>query len=217
MTIRHRAGADEHRSSLHQRPAHPRRRPQDPRRARPPDINIIPTTTGAAKALALVIPDLKGKFDGSACASRRPRSASSTSPRASPGHVRRGAERGLPCRRRVRSRASSASRERAASLDRLQGRQAKLDHRHSLDDGIDETMVKVIAWYDNEWGYSCRVADLVALVAARMPVAILVVIGPPSDRAPSPAPVEREATPDRNGGTVARPAGLEPTTFRSAT
>ena len=52
----------------------------------------------------------------------------------------------------------------------------KGDARSSIIDGastmvLGGNMVKVIAWYDNEWGYSCRVADLIALVAARLPVA----------------------------------------------
>ena len=51
----------------------------------------------------------------------------------------------------------------------------KDDSRSSIIDAdstmvLDGTMVKVIAWYDNEWGYSCRVADLIAFVAARQPV-----------------------------------------------
>ena len=53
----------------------------------------------------------------------------------------------------------------------------KGDSRSSIIDAastmvLDGNMVKVIAWYDNEWGYSCRVADLVAFVAARLPVAV---------------------------------------------
>jgi glyceraldehyde 3-phosphate dehydrogenase len=59
---------------------------------------------------------------------------------------------------------------RAARVDGLQG-----DTRSSIIDAdstmvLDGTMVKVISWYDNEWGYSCRVADLIGFVAARLPV-----------------------------------------------
>jgi glyceraldehyde 3-phosphate dehydrogenase len=63
-TVGHRARPDEHHPLVHQRPARPRRGAQGPRRARAAGQNIIPTTTGAARALALVIPELKGKFDG---------------------------------------------------------------------------------------------------------------------------------------------------------
>ena len=62
--IRHREGSDDHHPLLHQRPAHPGPAAQGPAPGPRRRLNIIPTTTGAAKALALVIPELKGKFDG---------------------------------------------------------------------------------------------------------------------------------------------------------
>jgi glyceraldehyde 3-phosphate dehydrogenase len=145
---------------------------KDPRRARSAGQNIIPTTTGAAKALALVIPDLKGKFDG----------FSLRVPTPTVSVVDFTAEVG-----RETSVAELNDAFRAAETGPMQGilgvsdeplvsMDFKGDERSSIIDSastmvIGGTMVKVIAWYDNEWGYSCRVADLVARVAARLPVA----------------------------------------------
>ena len=145
---------------------------KDPRRARSAGQNIIPTTTGAAKALGLVIPDLKGKFDGFSLRVPTPTvsvvdfTARSAATPASRSSTTRSARRAGPDEGHPRRLG------RAARVDGLQGRQPELDHRRRLDHGPRRNLVKVIAWYDNEWGYSCRVADLVAFVAARMPVAV---------------------------------------------
>jgi glyceraldehyde 3-phosphate dehydrogenase len=144
---------------------------KDPRRARSAGQNIIPTTTGAAKALALVIPDLKGKFDG----------FSLRVPTPTVSVVDFTAEVG---RETSVEELNDAFRTAAAgplkgilgvSDEPLVSTDFKGDERSSIIDSdstmvIGGTMVKVIAWYDNEWGYSCRVADLVAHVAARLPV-----------------------------------------------
>jgi len=144
---------------------------KDPRRARSAGQNIIPTTTGAAKALALVIPDLKGKFDG----------FSLRVPTPTVSVVDFTAEVG---RETSVEELNDAFRTAAAgplkgilgvSDEPLVSTDFKGDERSSIVDSestmvIGGTMVKVIAWYDNEWGYSCRVADLVAHVAARLPV-----------------------------------------------
>jgi glyceraldehyde 3-phosphate dehydrogenase len=145
---------------------------KDPRRARSAGQNIIPTTTGAAKALALVIPDLKGRFDG----------FSLRVPTPTVSVVDFTAEVG-----RETSVDELNAAFRAAEVGPMKGilgvsdeplvsTDFKGDERSSIVDSestmvIGGTMVKVIAWYDNEWGYSCRVADLVAHVAARLPVA----------------------------------------------
>jgi glyceraldehyde 3-phosphate dehydrogenase len=143
---------------------------KDPRRARAAGQNIIPTTTGAAKALALVIPDLKGKFDGFSL--RVPTPTVSV----------------VDFTAQV-SRATSAEELndafRAAAEGPMQGilgvsdeplvsTDFRGDDRSSIIDSLSTmvlggTMVKVIAWYDNEWGYSSRCADLVKLVAAKLP------------------------------------------------
>jgi glyceraldehyde 3-phosphate dehydrogenase len=145
---------------------------KDPRRARSAGQNIIPTTTGAAKALALVIPELKGKFDGFSLRVPTPTVSvvdftadvrAETTAEALNEAFRRAAEgpmKGI----------LGVSDEPLVSMD------FKGDSRSSIIDAastmvIGGTMVKVIAWYDNEWGYSCRCADLIAYVGARLPAA----------------------------------------------
>jgi glyceraldehyde 3-phosphate dehydrogenase len=146
---------------------------KDPRRARAAALNIIPTTTGAAKALALVIPDLKGKFDGFSL--RVP------TPTVSVVDFTADLERPTSA-----EEVNAAFREAAAgplkgilgvSDEPLVSTDFRGDARSSIIDSastmvIGGTMVKVIAWYDNEWGYSCRVADLIRYVAERIPAAV---------------------------------------------
>ncbi len=146
---------------------------KDPRRARSAGLNIIPTTTGAAKALALVIPDLKGKFDG----------FSLRVPTPTVSVVDFTAEVSRPT---TVEELNDAFRTAAAGpLDGILGvsdeplvsTDFRGDARSSIIDAastmvIGGTMVKVIAWYDNEWGYSCRVADLIGYVAARLPAGV---------------------------------------------
>jgi glyceraldehyde 3-phosphate dehydrogenase len=143
---------------------------KDPRRARAAGQNIIPTTTGAAKALALVIPDLKGKFDGFSLRVPTP----TVSVVDFTADVRR--ETSV-------AELNDAFRDAAAgplqgilgvSDEPLVSTDFRGDSRSSIIDAestmvLGGTMVKVIAWYDNEWGYSCRVADLIGYVAARLP------------------------------------------------
>jgi len=143
---------------------------KDPRRARAAGQNIIPTTTGAAKALALVIPDLKGKFDGFSL--RVP------TPTVSVVDFTADVSRATTA-----DEINEAFRAAAAgpmkgilgvSDEPLVSSDFRGDSRSSIIDSpstmvLGGTMVKVIAWYDNEWGYSCRCADLLALVAAKLP------------------------------------------------
>ncbi len=143
---------------------------KDPRRARSAGLNIIPTTTGAAKALALVIPDLKGKFDGFSL--RVPTPTVSV------------VDFTADVRRETTVEELNAAFRAAAegpmkgilgvSDEPLVSTDFRGDDRSSIIDAastmvIGGSMVKVIAWYDNEWGYSCRVADLLALVASKLP------------------------------------------------
>ena len=145
---------------------------KDPRRARSAGQNIIPTTTGAAKALGLVIPELAGRFDGYSLRVPTP----TVSVVDFTADVRR-----------PTSVAELNDAFRMAAVGPLKGilgvsdeplvsSDFRGDSRSSIVDSastmvLDGNLVKVIAWYDNEWGYSCRVADLVALVGARLPVA----------------------------------------------
>ena len=144
---------------------------KDPRRARAAGQNIIPTTTGAAKALALVIPELQGRFDGFSL--RVPTPTVSV------------VDFTADVRRATTVEELNAAFSAAAvgpmkgilgvSEEPLVSSDFRGDSRSSIIDAdstmvLGGTMVKVIAWYDNEWGYSCRVADLVRYVAERLPV-----------------------------------------------
>jgi glyceraldehyde 3-phosphate dehydrogenase (phosphorylating) len=145
---------------------------KDPRRARSAGQNIIPTTTGAAKALALVIPDLKGKFDGFSLRVPTP-TVSVVDFTAEVGRTTSVEELNDAFRTAAEGPLKGIL---GVSDEPLVSTDFRGDERSSIVDSastmvIGGTMVKVIAWYDNEWGYSCRVADLVAHVAARLPVA----------------------------------------------
>jgi glyceraldehyde 3-phosphate dehydrogenase len=145
---------------------------KDPRRARAAGLNIIPTTTGAAKALALVIPDLKGKFDGFSLRVPTP-TVSIVDFTADVGRETSVDELNSA----FRSAAEGPMKGILGVSDEpLVSTDFRGDSRSSIIDGastmvLGGTMVKVISWYDNEWGYSCRVADLIGYVAARLPVA----------------------------------------------
>ncbi|OQY24516.1 MAG: type I glyceraldehyde-3-phosphate dehydrogenase [Anaerolineaceae bacterium 4572_32.2] len=141
---------------------------KDLRRARAAALNIIPTTTGAAKALALVIPELKGKFDGMAIRVPTPtvsivdfvaelkNTATAEEVNAAFESAAAGPMKGI----------LGYSEEPLVSMD------YKGDPRSSIVDGpntmvMNGNMLKVLAWYDNEWAYSVRVCDLVKLMAER--------------------------------------------------
>ena len=168
-----RARADEHDPLVHQRPAHPRRRPQGPAprpRRRPehhPDDDRRgqgagprhPRPQGQVRRVQPARPDADRERRR---LHRRPR----------PADVRRGDQRRLPRGRRRPAQGHPRGQRRAARLDRLPGR-----HADSIIDAestmvLGGTLVKVIAWYDNEWGYSCRVADLIRYVAERIPAGV---------------------------------------------
>jgi glyceraldehyde 3-phosphate dehydrogenase len=146
---------------------------KDLRRARAAAINLIPTSTGAAKAIGLVLPDLKGKVDGMSMRAPVPTGS-------------------------IVDLVVQVSRETSAdAVNELFGSKAdtgdfegilqysdeplvSTDIVHSSYSSIfdsDLTMVngnlvKVFGWYDNEWGYSCRLVDLVAKIAQTMPAAV---------------------------------------------
>jgi glyceraldehyde 3-phosphate dehydrogenase len=143
----------------------------DLRRARAAALSIIPTTTGAAKAISLVIPDLKGKFDGYAL--RVPTPTVSV--------VDFTAQVEIPTttdelRQAFRAAAAGPMKGILAAVDEPL---VSIDYKgdpHSASVDLPFTMVlgkekndflKVVAWYDNEWGYSVRVADLCAFIAKK--------------------------------------------------
>jgi glyceraldehyde 3-phosphate dehydrogenase len=138
----------------------------DLRRARAGALNIIPTTTGAARAVALVIPELKGKFDGFAL--RVP------TPTVSIIDFVAELEKETSVEDLNNTFKSIAEGDLAGILDYtdepLVSSDFRMDPHSAVVDGLstmvlDGNFVKVIAWYDNEWGYSCRVADLTAMIA----------------------------------------------------
>ncbi len=141
---------------------------KDPRDARAAAMNIVPSETGAARAVGLVIPELAGKFTGMAF--RVPVSTVSVIDFTAllrrevtrdevNGVVRRWAEERIP-------EVLGYTEEPLVSSD-LKG-----DPRSSIFSGLDTlvvggNLVKVVSWYDNEWGYACRVADLARYMAER--------------------------------------------------
>ncbi|MBV9100090.1 MAG: type I glyceraldehyde-3-phosphate dehydrogenase [Candidatus Dormibacteraeota bacterium] len=142
---------------------------KDLRRARAAGLSIIPTTTGAAKAVSLVLPELKGKFHGISLRVPVPdvslvdltatlsKSATVDDVNAQMREAADGSLQGI----------LAVSDEPLVSMDFLH------DSHSSIFDSpstlmLGEHNVKVLAWYDNEWGYSCRVVDLVDHIAQRL-------------------------------------------------
>jgi glyceraldehyde 3-phosphate dehydrogenase len=140
----------------------------DPRRARSAAMNIIPTSTGAARAVALVIPELKGKFHG--LAMRVPTSTVSMVDFVADLEKEASAEEVNAVLREAAQQELSGilafSDEPLVSSD-FRGNPASSIVDGPLTMSIGGNMVKVMAWYDNEWGYSCRVADLVVFLGKR--------------------------------------------------
>jgi glyceraldehyde 3-phosphate dehydrogenase len=142
----------------------------DPRDARAASENIVPNETGAARAVALVIPELKGKFTGMAF--RVPTPTVSV------------VDFTATLKREVTKDEVNAAFKKASEGDLkgimdyteepLVSMDFKGDEHSTIVSGIDTivlgNMVKVIAWYDNEWGYACRLADITSFVASRLRV-----------------------------------------------
>jgi len=140
---------------------------KDLRRARTAGANIIPTSTGAARALALVIPELKGRFDGMSL--RVPTVTVSV------------VDFVATLRKETsKDEVNQAFKDAAAGAlkgildytdEPLVSTDFRGDPHSSIIDGLSTmvigNMVKVIAWYDNEWGYSSRVADLTHFIAQK--------------------------------------------------
>jgi glyceraldehyde 3-phosphate dehydrogenase len=141
---------------------------RDLRRARAAALNIIPTTTGAAKALALVMPELKGRFDGYALRVPTPTVSiidfvAELERQGSVDEINRAMKEAAEGRLKG---ILAYTEEPLVSMD------FKGDPHSAIVDGLSTmvlggTLVKVVAWYDNEWGYSCRVADLANFIAEK--------------------------------------------------
>ena len=141
---------------------------KDLRRGRAAGMSMIPTSTGAAKALHHVLPQLKGKLDGLAIRVPTPnvslvdltveteKDCDAAAVNAAFKKAAEGPLKGI----------LKYSEDPIVSIDQKgDPHSATLDA--PLTNVVDKRMVKVIAWYDNEWGYSCRVRDLVKLVAGK--------------------------------------------------
>src|SRR5581483_8413312 len=141
---------------------------KDLRRARAAAVSMIPTSTGAAKALHLVIPDLKGKLDGFAM--RVP------TPNVSVVDLVAFVEKGTTVEEVNKAMQAAANGPMKGILGietaELVSVDYRGDERSSIVDApltrvVGNNCVKVIAWYDNEWGYSCRVRDLIHFMAKK--------------------------------------------------
>ena len=145
---------------------------RDLRRARAAAMNIVPTSTGAAKAVALVIPDLKGKLNG--IAMRVPTPNVSVVDLVVQVEKKTFAEEVNQVLQEAAEGPLNGILEYSdlplVSSD-YRGRDASSIVDASLTMVMDGDMVKVVAWYDNEWGYSQRVVDLAELVAKNWPAA----------------------------------------------
>jgi len=141
---------------------------KDLRRARAAAINMIPTTTGAAKAIGLVMPELKGKLDGYAMRVPTPnvsvvdlvavllKPATAAEVNAALKAAAEGPLKGI----------LAYTEDPVVSSDMLK------NSNSSIIDGqltkvIGDNLLKVVSWYDNEWGYSCRIIDLIEFLAQK--------------------------------------------------
>ena len=140
----------------------------DPRDARAASENIVPSATGAAKAVALVIPSLKGKFTGMAF--RVP------TPTVSVVDFTAVLERDVTTEE-VNAAFKKASEGDLAGImgyteEPLVSMDFKGDDRSTIVSAMDTivlgNMVKIVSWYDNEWGYACRLADITQFVASKL-------------------------------------------------
>jgi glyceraldehyde 3-phosphate dehydrogenase len=141
---------------------------KDLRRGRAAALNMIPTTTGAAKAIGLVMPELKGKLDGYSmrvptpdvsvvdlvAITNRPTTAEEVN--AAFKAAADGPMKGI----------LAYTEDPVVSTDMLH------NSNSSIVDGqmtkvLDGNLLKVVSWYDNEWGYSCRVVDLIAFLTQK--------------------------------------------------
>ena len=145
----------------------------DLRRARAAAINLIPTSTGAARAIGVVLPDLKGKIDGMSMRAPVPTGSIVDLVVQVAKETSRGQVIEL-----FRSQADIGdlegillfSDEPLVSTDIIHSSYSSIfDSELTMVNG---NLVKVFGWYDNEWGYSCRLVDLVAKIGATMPAAV---------------------------------------------
>jgi len=141
---------------------------KDLRRARAVAINMIPTTTGAANAIGLVMPQLKGKLDGYSMRVPTPdvsvvdlvailsRDTTSEEVNAALKAAAEGPMKGI----------LAYTEDPVVSCDMLHNPNSSIVDSQ-MTKVLGGNLAKVIAWYDNEWGYSCRVVDLIAFLVEK--------------------------------------------------
>jgi glyceraldehyde 3-phosphate dehydrogenase len=141
---------------------------KDLRRARAAALNMIPTTTGAAKAIGLVMPQLKGKLDGYSMRVPTPDVSvvdlvavldKPTTTEAVNAALKAAAENGL-------KGILGYTEDPVVSSDMLHNPNSSIVDAQ-MTKVLDGNLLKVVSWYDNEWGYSCRVVDLIAFLAKK--------------------------------------------------
>ena len=141
---------------------------KDMRRARAAALSMIPTSTGAAKAVALVMPELKGKFDGI--------SVRVPTPNVSLVDVVMDLETETTAEDVNRAFKDAANEELRGILAFSEEPLVSVDFKRNSNSSIVDAeytkviggrMLKVLSWYDNEWGYSCRVRDLIKYIASK--------------------------------------------------
>jgi len=141
---------------------------KDLRRARAAALNMIPTTTGAAKAIGLVMPELKGKLDGYSMRVPTPdvsvvdlaaitaRPTTTEEVNAAFKAAAEGPLKGI----------LAYTEDPVVSTDMLHNPNSSIVDAQ-MTKVLDGNLVKVVSWYDNEWGYSCRVVDLIAFLVQK--------------------------------------------------
>src|SRR5579884_3562151 len=145
---------------------------RDLRRARNAATNIIPTSTGAAKALYLTIPEVKGTFDGFALRVPTPTvsmvylvvQTKKATTREELNAILRGAAEGD-----LKEYVEYTEEELVSSDFKHNPHSSIIDGKLTNANG---DLIQIAAWYDNEWGYSCRLADLTNMIAAKIPSAV---------------------------------------------
>jgi glyceraldehyde 3-phosphate dehydrogenase len=145
---------------------------KDWRRARNAATNIIPTSTGAAKALYLTIPEIKGTFDGFSLRVPTPTvsmvylvvQTKKETTRDDLNAILRGAAQGG-----LREYVEYTEEELVSSDFKRNPHSSIIDGK--LTNALGD-LIQIAAWYDNEWGYSCRLADLTRMVASKIPASV---------------------------------------------
>jgi glyceraldehyde 3-phosphate dehydrogenase len=141
---------------------------KDLRRARGAALSMIPTSTGAAKAIALVLPELKGKFDGI--------SVRVPTPNVSLVDVVIEVEKETTTEEVNKALKNAANEELRGIMAFCEEPLVSIDYRKNPNSSIVDAeytkviggrLIKILSWYDNEWGYSCRVRDMIKIIAKK--------------------------------------------------